>query len=80
MHSSEFDDFKNELSRNGYNLNDFELNHTDLTNWQPNQIVTIQGSITIKRKSTKKEKSYNTGSGTHWVVDFSDDLKSGFFN
>lgn len=80
MNSSEFDDFKNEIPKNGYDIKDFELNKKDLTNWQPNEIVKIQGTITVKRKSTKKKKTYNTGHGTSCGAEFARDLQSGFFN
>lgn len=79
MHSSELDDFKTEISRNGFIINDFKLNGVDLTNWQSHQIIEIQGSVTVKRISTQKQKSYSTGHGTSWVADFAKDLKSGFF-
>ena len=75
----EFEDFQTEITTNGYNVKDFELNHTDLTNWKPDDIVQIKGSANIKRKSTGKEKSYSTGNGTSWVGDFSQD-QSGYFN
>ena len=79
MDSSLFEDFKREITDNDYDVNDFQLNHTDLTNWNSG-LALDQGSATIRRKSTGKEKSYNASSGTRWVVDFSNDLKSGFFN
>lgn len=71
MHSSEFNDFQTEIRNNGYAINDFELNHTDLTKWNPDNIAQIKGSAIIKRKSTGKEKSYPTGHGTTWIGDFS---------
>ena len=80
MNKSELDDFKTALSKHGYSETDFELNEIDLTNWTPNTIVSIHGEITIKRKSTNKKRTYPSGNGTHWVVDFETELKQGIFN
>lgn len=73
MHHTEFDDFKKEVTKGGLDLTDFELNNTDLTNWQPHQLTQLQGSISITRKSTQKQKSYQTGHGNRWVANFSFD-------
>ncbi len=80
MDSSVLDDFRTEILKNGYDINDFKLNNSDLTSWQSYQLSQINELATVKRKSTQKEKSYNAGNATSWVADFSKDLKLGFFN
>jgi hypothetical protein len=80
MDKTEIEDFIENIKRHGFNVDDFQLNHVDQTQWDPKNIVPIKGKVTVKRKSTKKEKDYSTGHGTHWVADFCDDLKNGFYN
>lgn len=79
MDTSEFDDFKIVITKSGYTLDDFEFNKTDQTNYNQN-IYAKKGFITIKRKSTQKEKSYNTGHGKSQIPNFETDLNSGFFD
>lgn len=80
MDASEFDDINTAIRENGHRIEDFQFNGKDSTQWSPNEIVKIQGSITIKCKSTQKEKSYRTGHGTSSASAFSKDLEKRFFD
>ena len=80
MNRTELVDFQLEITSNGFDVNDFELNGIDLTQWGSANPVLRQGTANVKRKSTGKHKSYATGHGTNWVVDFSTDLQLGYFN
>jgi hypothetical protein len=37
------------------------------------------GKLTIRLSATDEAKTYNTGHGSAWVVEFDDDLKAGPF-
>lgn len=80
MDNSDWEDFKEILTRNKYLESDFESAEEDLTNWDRNSIVPIREKITIKRISTKKEKTYQSGSGTSWLDDFERDVQQGVFD
>lgn len=80
MNKTELEDFKKALSSNGHSETDFDLNETDLTNWNANAVVPLSGEVTVTRKSTQKTRTYKSGNGTHWVIDFEMELKKGIFN
>jgi hypothetical protein len=42
-------------------------------------VYPLQGLVMIQRRSTKKEREYRVGHGTHWTVDFEKDLNKGVF-
>lgn len=79
MDDSEFEDFKNELERIGHKLDDFIVAGKEVTNWRANSIIPIQGTITVKRKSTNVERIYNAGNMSHWAIDCIKDLEHGLF-
>ncbi len=86
MSNTELEDFKKVLADNNYSEKDFELHETDLTGditpstLESIHLVPIKGKITVKRISTNKERTYDTGWNTHWVADFAGELKQGFFD
>lgn len=41
MNSTELQDFNTEITKHGYTINDFELDHVDLTKYKSDQIVPI---------------------------------------
>jgi len=61
-------------------LNDFKLSHRDLTNYNGNKCVPIEGEATIYRKSTGIRKIYKTGHLSLCLYEFENDLKNGAFN
>ncbi|BAN27087.1 putative uncharacterized protein (plasmid) [Caballeronia insecticola] len=42
-------------------------------------VYPLQGLVTITRRSTLKERDYQTGHGTQWPVAFEKDLNKGMF-
>lgn len=80
MDKSEDQDFNAALQRYGYNPNDFKIVETDTTQWKPNEIVPITGTITITHKATSTSKEYRTGMGSTWLIEFENDLKTHFYS
>ncbi len=76
---SEMEDFKKSISDIGLDVVDFEIKKQEDT-MKGTEVQPITGTITICRKSTRKEKTYRAGHGSTWPVEFSDDLKNGIFN
>jgi hypothetical protein len=80
LHPSEVDDFKTELKRQHRSLDEFDLSATPLRlDNQSGAISANRGTVTIKLCETGVERTYATGHGSTWVVQFSDDLKAGRF-
>ena len=71
---SELDDFYRSIKDSGYEQSDFDIYETNLTNYAevPNYIP--KGEIKVTRISTKKYKTYTTGTGSVWVASFDEDL------
>lgn len=82
MSTSKLNVFKTAIKQNGFDSADFELTEKNLTRWDTPQLVgiPIQGSITVMRKSTQKQKSYATGHGANGLNEFIRDLATGFYN
>jgi hypothetical protein len=80
IHDSEIEDFKNGIKRLGHSIEDFHINGQSLTHWEANAIVPIQGMVSVKRKSTNIERSYNAGNLSHWVVDCLLEIKDCLFD
>ena len=78
---SEIEDFETECRANGKDPKEFSLEESDITETPPDgPIFTFNGKLLITRIKNNKYKSYVTGNGTHWVADFSDDLRNGFYD
>lgn len=77
---SNLEDFKAVLHECGHAENDFEINAIDLTQYTPNSSFVSEGKVTVKRKSTTKERTYRSGYNRHWVLDFEEELKKGIFD
>lgn len=75
---SEREDFEQAIRRKGLDPDDFELIET---RDQPHgrETYAITGTVTIKRKSTDAEKSYQAGHRSAWPAEFENDLTSGVF-
>jgi hypothetical protein len=76
---SELDEFHKEISEVGLSIEDFSYTETDLTDWGP-FVEYLHGEIAITRKSTNKQRTYNSGTGGHWLADFTKDLRGGYYN
>lgn len=77
--NSELEDFETECRSYGFDPKEFTLTEHDITHTPESSVIfTINGKVTITRNG--KSRTYNTGNATHWVVDFSDDLRAGVFN
>ncbi len=74
----EIEDFEDTIKSLGRKKEEFELSESQ------DPIPTagvhpLTGIVTIKNKITGSTKTYRCGHGSHWVVDFEDDLKKGVF-
>ncbi|MCE0721827.1 MULTISPECIES: hypothetical protein [Legionella] len=78
MEADLLDEYKDILSRYGYDENDFELTEKDETDYTQDPYFTV-GKVSIRCKSTDITKTYNTGHSSIWPTDFEDDLRVGYF-
>jgi hypothetical protein len=78
IHKSEAEDFEAELRRHKRSEDEFEIVATPQMPYsqQAGVISPYGGTITIKNKKSGAERTYPTGSGSSWVVDFSADLEA----
>lgn len=74
----EIEDFENTIKSMGHNKEDFELSVSQ-DPIPSSDVHPLTGIVTIKNKFMGSTKSYRCGHGSHWVVDFEDDLKKGVF-
>lgn len=75
---SERDDFEQAIRTKSFDLDDFEL----IEKHDPpgrEDIHPITGTVTIKRRSSGIERTYQAGYGSTWPAQFSDDLNNGVF-
>jgi hypothetical protein len=76
---NELEDFKNTLVKYDYSEDEFEW--SGIENSIPaDGIFQITGMVIIKLKKTGIVRTYKAGHGSHWIVDFEDDLKASVFN
>lgn len=77
LSQSEKDDFGALISSVGFKMTDFELHETE----DPPQgvIYTVQGRVSIRRKSTGAVREYRAGHMSAWLPDFDRDLRAGAF-
>jgi len=71
-------DFVSILHRHQLTETDFILQETEMTD-VVDEVYPIRGSVTIIRKSSLREREYQTGHGTAWTVEFEKDLTQGAF-
>ncbi len=79
VNDSEREDFTQAINHHGLDVDDFEL--TEQRD-QPigTDVQPITGQVTIRRKSTGAEKTYDAGHGSSWPAEFEQDLQQGGFN
>jgi hypothetical protein len=76
---SELDDFETECRIAKINPQEFQLHEHDIVEIPLNNgLFTTNAKLTITRQGV--EKTYSTGNATHWVADFSNNLREGAFN
>ncbi|KMY86461.1 hypothetical protein BUMB_03843c [Candidatus Paraburkholderia calva] len=68
-------DFLAILARRRLEANDFLVQEAD-TSDIVDDVYPLQG---IVRQSTRKEREYRVGHGTHWTTEFEQDLNKGAF-
>lgn len=78
LHASEADDFFKELRRLGRSVHEFGVAATPqkLAD-ESGGVSATYGTVTIRNLKSGAERTYQTGHASKWVVEFSDDLKSG---
>jgi hypothetical protein len=76
---SELEDFATECHAHSLDPNEFELNEHDYIETPVNNIIfSPNAKLTVTRNNISR--TYLTGNATHWIADFSTDLKNGVFN
>jgi hypothetical protein len=70
----EMADFREVLARFDLPAEDFDLNETDTTDPQTDEILALTGFVTITRKSTGRQAQYPIGDGSTWVAQFQRDV------
>jgi hypothetical protein len=78
IHPSEAEDFVNEIKRRRRSLDEFEVTATPQQLTGPG-ISPYRGTITIRNRKSGSERTYATGHGSMWVVEFIRDLEAGVF-
>ena len=79
VNDSEMEDFRNIVGGSGFSQDEFEIEE-QRDPMIGNEIQPLTGSITIRRISTNKKKTYKAGHGSIWPASFHDDLTRGVFN
>ncbi len=79
IEASEMLDFLATLQRKHLTAADFELREIDTTDPKTDEIYALCGSLTVIRKSNRRERQYPIGDGTAWVPEFQKDLERGRF-
>jgi hypothetical protein len=78
LNPGETDDFYSELHRQGRSVHEFGIAATPRRlDDQSGAISADRGTVTIRNRKSGAERTYQTGHASTWVVEFSDDLKSG---
>jgi len=72
-------EFERILHGRGLQHQDFALSETDTTDPKTDEVLALQGTVTVQHKSTGKSRQYTTGDGMHWLELFSHDLQNGVF-
>lgn len=78
LSDSEVEDFYSSIKQLGFKDNDFEMSQTPAP-LSGGGIQPIVGTVTVKRKSTGANKTYQAGHGSSWPASFHDELKKGVF-
>ena len=78
LSDDEVEDFHSSIEQLGFSEKDFELSQSSPPA-SGGGIQPIVGTVTVKRKSTGKSKTYQAGHGSSWPASFHDDLKKGVF-
>ncbi|CAM2976751.1 Uncharacterised protein [Legionella steigerwaltii] len=74
------EELKDLLNHLGFIPEDFKINDTNLIQWGTLSVTPLKDVTTITRLATQKSKTYKSDYSSAWLVDFENDLKSGFFN
>lgn len=77
VHKSEREDFRNSIKSVGLDPSDFEL--IEKEDLPSGTIYRLTGTVTIRRRSNKREKTYRAGHGSSWPAEFDCDLKKKVF-
>jgi hypothetical protein len=77
IHHSEITDFESECVRLGLKSTDFKLIEHSIIETESTEGLIRKNAVVDIQKNNKTIASYRTGSGSHWVVDFINDLESG---
>ncbi len=78
IEKDEIEDFEDALKSLDLKKEEFELSLSQ-DPIPTASVYPLTGIVTIKNKITGATKQYRCGHGSHWVVNFEDDLKRGVF-
>lgn len=75
---SENDDFRKAINDLGLDPDDFSIQE-EQDPVSASGVAPVTGRVTVQRKSTGIERTYEAGHGTSWAASFEDDLRRGVF-
>lgn len=78
IHSSEWEDFDAEVKRHGLTRADFDFEEK-VRQMTGTDIQPIVGTVKVINRKTGKSRTYNTGHGSTWVAEATDDLDARVF-
>ena len=76
----ELDEFRAVLARHQLFPQDFDLTEVDTTDPKSDELLGLQGMVTVTRIQTRRSHDYCTGDGTDWVGQFARDLDAGRYD
>jgi hypothetical protein len=79
LETDDIAEFEKILRQHGMKGADFSLSVTDTTDPKTDEVVAIQGELTVRCKSTGQSRQYIFGDGAPWLALFRHDIEGGAF-
>lgn len=75
---TELEDFRTVLKEHGYSEDDFGLS-SQQDPLPAGTVAPVTGKVTVRKRQTGVERTYEAGHGTAWVTAFAQDLAANRF-
>lgn len=79
LEANDVTEFENILRRHRMPRADFSLSATDITDPKTDEVLALQGELTVRRTSTGQTKQYLLSDATSWLDLFRNDIRGGAF-
>ena len=76
----ELDEFRAVLARHSQTPDAYTLSDVDTTDPKTDELLGLQGMVTVTRRANQRSHDYFTGDGSAWVAQFSRDLDAGRYD